>query len=292
MRPIIIVLMAVALSGSFGTAGASWIAPQRPLSPEEWLEYDISGADAICLGTILAVHDTVMDIAQDGGGFPSRSLTIVVSRWLKGHDPERQLVLRVSPFDDEPMAGPSMTSAGHSVTSVAGTPRILAFMLRRLPNGWGICDGPGAGAHLLPRDDDGAFEKLIEQLIRKQSVDSLLHRADAVLVGTFNRIVRCEAGSRLRCAIVAVDSVLAGDVRSDSVRVFSTQTAGIASGPSLYVLERSSTAEFFEIIGFQSGSQSIASGRTSRWNLSLGDIAKRLASRRPVDRIEPRIDMK
>ena len=62
----------------------TWLMPQRALSPQEWLAYDLSGADVAGVATLVAVRDTVVDIAADGSGLPARVLVLEVSQWLKG----------------------------------------------------------------------------------------------------------------------------------------------------------------------------------------------------------------
>src|SRR5262245_16365674 len=154
----------LACAGAFVVANVTatqWMNPQRQLTSEEWLQYDISGADAICVGYVMAVHDTLVDIAPDGGGIPSTSIRVAVKRWLKGHAREQQLDVGVSPFDPEPVHGSRLSS-------LAGGPQAVVLMLRRSPDGWGLCSGPdpsGAGIRLLSNQSDGEFEKKLKRLI-------------------------------------------------------------------------------------------------------------------------------
>ena len=61
----------------------TWLTPSRSLTADEKLELAVSESDAVGLGYVVGVHDTIVDV-KDGTGIPARSLTIRPTEWLMG----------------------------------------------------------------------------------------------------------------------------------------------------------------------------------------------------------------
>ena len=265
------VLILLACSSSSPATALEWLPPQEPLSPRQWLEFDLSGADAVGIGQVVAVHDTIVDVDPvDGSGIPVRSLTLGVTRWLKGGDSRATIRVGTSIANEnrvfEPQSQPAL------------------FMLRKYSTGWGLCDGPdpgGAGLRFLADSEFAATERTVSQILKDQSVDSLLIRADLVVVGRSTSSRPCTTGSKRRCVVVAVDSVLAG-VSTDSLCVFMPFLAYAPRGQGLYVL-RASPEGYYETIGYLAGSQAVMDGRTERWGIPLETVRQRLHHLRPQD---------
>ena len=152
---------------------ASWIAPQRPLNEKEWLAYEISDADAVGLGHLFAVHDTVVDIAPDGSGFPSRTVSLSVKEWLKGAGGSAIITAHVSMLSQAPFPD----NAVSPLPPVNGPPveaPWVVFMLRRSPSGWGILDGPGPGTgfRVAPGGSRDGLCVAIRRCVAKQRPDA------------------------------------------------------------------------------------------------------------------------
>jgi hypothetical protein len=266
------VLILLACLSSSPATGTTWTAPQEPLSPRQWLEFDLSGADAVGIGRLVAVRDTVVDVSPvDSSGIPVRSLTLRVAKWLKGGNGEATIRVGISLADFnrsfEPQSQPAL------------------FMLRRYSSGWGLCDGPdpgGAGLRSLADSEVAATQRTVTRILEDQSVDSLLTRADVVVVGRWSFSRFCATGSKRRCVVVAVDSVLAGTVSTDSLCVFMPFLAYAPPGQGLYVL-RASPEGYHETIGYLAGGQAVIDGRTQRWGISVETLRQRLRHLRPQD---------
>src|SRR5206468_555146 len=114
--------------------------------------------------------------------------------------------------------------ANENLQSVQGSDRAVLFMLQSSPEGgWGLSAGPdpaGAGLRLVSPGEVGGLERDVLRIVASQAVDSLLARADLVVLGRESTFRPCMADSNLRCVAVAVDTVLAGSATDGEVLVF------------------------------------------------------------------------
>lgn len=270
MKRIIFGLLVLCAIPDASALATTWIAPQRALTPDEWLEYDVSGSDAVGIGQVFAVRDTIVDVAPDGSGIPTRSISVHVARWLKGNPGVTDLSAGVSFLDTQPLHG-------EDLLDVVGIGREFVVMLRRMPDGWVVCDGPdpaGSGMRALQPQSSTSFEQKLRTLIARQSVDSLLSRSDLVVVGQFLEVAPCPTASELSCSRVAVERTVAGSAAAETLSVFAPLLGDIPRERALFLLRRSRPGEY-ETVGFQSGSQRLSAERPVRWGLSLDEIHAR-----------------
>lgn len=267
--PLVILLLAASAPT---VRAATWIAPQHPLTDTEWLEYDISGADAIGIGCIVAIHDSIVDVAADRSGIPTRALSLRVTKWLKGAPGSAALRVGVSVLDAQPLRG-------EDLSSIARSDRKVAIMLRRLTEGWGLADGPdpgGPGMRVVPPGKTRDFERQLRTLIARQNVDSVLARAELVVVGRCVDSAPCSPTNGHRCARVVVEQALAGAPASDTISVFTPLVGDIPTGRAVFFVRSVPGDGCYETVGFQAGCQSFDAERARRWGLSIDDIRSRL----------------
>lgn len=269
-RSCVLLALAVIAQIMAVPVNAEWISPQRPLSDEEWLANEVSDADAVGVGHLLAVHDTIVDVGADGSGFPARTVSLQVMEWLKGSDDSTIITARVSMLSD--WAFPL-----DAVSSPSNEPQWVVFMLRRMPDGWGLIDGPsGPGIRFAPGGPGGDDCSAIRRFVAEQSTDSLLKRADAVLVGRAIKMEPCISGS-LRCYEVEVDRVLGAQVAvGKTVRVF-IPTWDPINQPMLYVFRLDSVG-VYERMGWHAGSQRLKDGLAERWQITVDEVSRRYKS--------------
>lgn len=266
--------LALLLLGSSSAVATTWIAPQQHLTPDQWVDYDISGADAIGVGYITGVRDTVVDVGPDGSGIPARSITVHFSDWLRGDPGTQSLLVGVSPLDPQPVKGEDLFES-------VGPEHPKLFLLRRVENGWSLCDGPdpdGVGVRAIPSQLT-AFKRTMSARISKLSVDSVLTRAAIVVIGRCVGGGRCNEQSPIRCGRIVVERVLGKNTVGDTISVFAPLLGDIPDERAIYLLH-STSAGYFEPVGFQAGIQRIDSGRTARWRMSVDEIDRRLSGLR------------
>jgi hypothetical protein len=254
------------------TRATTWIKPQRSLSSDQWLEYDVSGADAVGIGQVLAVTDTIADFnPTDGTGIPVRSLTLRATRWIKGNPGKTTIRAGTSPLDEDPVHVPN-----EPLDRIRSSGRSVLFLLRLTQDGWVLCDGPdpeGAGLRLIPQGQTTALAHKLRRIVASQSPDSLLLHADLVVLGRRSTVQPCR--SQAQCASVTIDSVLAGKTDADSILVLTALLGDVPSGPGLYIL-RQNPDRTYETLGSQAGSQIVENGRARVWGLSITAVRQRL----------------
>ena len=256
----------------------TWLPPARPLTADETLDLAVSESDAVAVGNVVAIRDTIVDMVG-GTGIPSRSLALHVTELLSGAVPGIDLAVGVSPADDasqyaELLARPELRS------------RQALFFLRRSPSGWVFREYPDPPSLQLPPPEAlAAAVAGVRRAVARQSPDSLLARADLVVLGSRGPLdSRCaETGVVRECATVTVREVLAGPAAPESLRVTSAVVGHMPAGDAVYVLRRLRDG-LYETVGFRSGSLSVRDGRVERWGLSVDEVrgkAERARAARP-----------
>jgi hypothetical protein len=251
----------------------TWLGPQRALSPQEWLSYDLSGADVAGVCTLLAVRDTVVDIASDGSGIAVRSLVLSVTQWLKGDHTGGRVEVGLSPLDENPLRGADLLE-------LVGRPQSLLFLARATEAGFVLCDGPdpsGVGLRSAAGEAGQLLVTEVRRLVAHDRPEALLGRSDAVVVGEFVGSHPC--GSSIateHCARVRVVERLRGAVPSDTISVSVPRMGDVPDGPALFVLSRRGDG-VYETLGFQSGSQVLSKNVAARWRLTLAQVRSAIA---------------
>lgn len=102
---------------------------------------------------------------------------------------------------------------------------------------------------------------LIQQAIGSQTIEALARRSSLVVVGrTAPSGARCSAyGRPIKCAEVLIDSVVAGESPSGTLRVHSL-FGGLATYSSVLLMLRRSGGDAYEVVGFEGGVLPIANG--------------------------------
>jgi len=243
------------------TAVASELGPRRPLSEDEQLALSVSEADAIIIGYVGQLRDTTFD------SWPHKDLTLRPLRWLKGSGGPADLHFGL--FEDEALwrdIGP-MERDGQPIAGV--------FFLRRSLDSW-MSAHYGAGykrGRLVRLDrptDETPETRAIEAMVKRQGLDSLLIRADLVILG--HGVPRYDR--------VLVDSVLAGSAPGDTVVVSSPWLLTIADGPAVFFLRRDSLNQF-ETVDFRAGSVAVNADTLVRMGIPLGQVLRRTTELRP-----------
>jgi hypothetical protein len=249
--------------------------PQVSLSREEWFSYDISGADVVVIATIVGMKDTIVDLASDGSGIPTRSLTLGVTRWLRGSARANVLHVGLSPVDEDPLRG-------RDVARIAGTGiSVLAMLSGSESRGWVLCDSPnpdGGGMRLISQTSEWLTEEAT-RIVARQDPDTVLARVDVALIGHKVDTRPCASDATLRCAVVRVDSLLFGNLQGREIAVYSPMLPDVPDTPSLFLLRKAASSHY-ESIEFQTGMQRIVNGRLDRWGLSISELGVRLGSTR------------
>jgi hypothetical protein len=239
------------------TAAASEEGPRRPLSEDEQLALSVSEADAIIIGYAGQLRDTTFAF------WPQKDLTLRPLRWLKGSGGSADLHFGL--FEDEALwrdIGP-MERDGQPIAGV--------FFLRRSPRGW-MSAHYGAGykrGRLVRLDrptDETPETRAIEAMVKRQSLDSLLIRADLVILG---HSVPPYSRGRVR-----VDRVLTGSAPGDTVVVGSPWGSSYTDGPGVFFLRRVSS-NHFETVGFRAGSVEVHADTLVRMGIPLGQVLRR-----------------
>src|SRR6266545_63348 len=96
-RTLLGIGLLVASSGllASGSHAPTWLAPARLLTEDEKLELALSESDAVGLGYVVAVHDTIVDVTG-GTGIPYRWLELRAMEWLKGMPGSATLAVGIS----------------------------------------------------------------------------------------------------------------------------------------------------------------------------------------------------
>jgi hypothetical protein len=206
--------------------------PRRPLSDSEWLAYTTSRSDAILLARVARLTESAMDgtdytVDPEGSivRIPYVDVTLVPVEWLKAKGTEKDLHVAAFPQGDGVLV--DLQHLARDTRARAGV-----FFLERRSNRWTIANDPSrlGGSLLVPSDPTLRSRRLIElrESIRRQTLDSLLTRADLVV------LARPSAG--WRDSSVRIDRVLVGAPPGDSVDVTSAVDGMLEPRPSLLFL--------------------------------------------------------
>lgn len=283
-RALLAIAVAVASSaGPLADVGhaTTWLPPSRPLTQDEKLELAVSESDAIGFGYVAAVRETIVDVVG-GTGIPARSLTLRPTEWLWGAPGGSAMAVGFSATDHSSLFSELLVASGLDT-------RPACFFLKHLRSGWALRDYPDPPPlQLLTQGEAGAMRQRIRRIIALQSPDSLLARADLVVLGVRGETdARCATSRGVReCAPVSVKEVLAGPSVSDSIVVYGVMLGQMPPGEALYLLRKMPDG-LYETVGFRSGSLPVRSGKVERWGLTLEQTRRRaLAARtaRPAGR--------
>jgi hypothetical protein len=245
----------------------TWLTPARALTADEKLELAVSESDAVGLGYVVGVHDTIVDV-KDGTGIPARSLTIRPTEWLMGEANGPALEIGLAAGDNSPLFSDLVMTPGLES-------RTALFFVEKQRSGWTLRSYPDpAPLQLIDRDALGQTRERVLRAVGRESPDSLLARADVVIVGRRGEAdSSCSSGTR-ECVPVSVTQVLIGSGVARSIRVASVLLGHIPPGDALYLL-RAAPGGIYETIGFRNGSLPVRAGIVDRWGLSVDKVRQR-----------------
>ncbi len=255
------------------------MGPLRPLSSEEWQALFVSEADGIVVGRVVGLRDT----AATGDWELREKLVIRPSRWLKGNGPLEDFPVtlgngpQLRSSDDD--ASPVLDSLARSRASFAGI-----FYLFRRRGAWEIYPQPrGLLDGSFVRLDDPAAEtrktRAVERMVARQSLDSLLARADLVIVG--RNLGWPGAGLHLPgCNDIWVDSVLVGADPGGPIPACSPLLMPIDGDPTVFFLRRLPAGRF-EYLDFRAGYAPLKGDMLARFGVPLSEIVRRARALRP-----------
>jgi hypothetical protein len=293
-----ILLLVVALLGA-APALAAWFGPLRALTPTEWLALFAGESDAVIEARVVRLGPVVATSVPR-----VRVLTLAPVRWLKGREVpgEVDLVLSVESTErstaDVILAlaakdslrggifflrhGPLLRESGARPSADSAHACALHPDLAEQPAiGWYLVlypavlpEGPFLRLDPAPAPPD---PKPIEATVARQGLDSLLARADLVVIG---HPMAANALQDRRCDDVAVDRELLG-------RAPSTRIDACTPDPKLYFYPRADSLVLFlrkvgglefEYLDFGGGAASVVDGRVARFDVTLDELAARAAA--------------
>jgi hypothetical protein len=190
-------------------------------------------------------------------------------RWLKGAGGPADLHFGL--FEDEALwrdIGP-MERDGQPIAGV--------FFLRRSLDRWMSAHyragyKRGRLVRLDRPTDETPETRAIEAMVKRQGLDSLLIRADLVILG---HSVPPYSRGRVR-----VDSVLVGSAPGDTVVVSSPCGSSYTDGPGVFFLRRV-LLNHFETVDFRAGSVEVNADTLARMGIPLGQVLRRTTELRP-----------
>jgi hypothetical protein len=250
--------------------------PGPDLTEQEVLEIAVGRADAIVEGFVAGPWDT--SFATRPGALRNETwIDVRVQTKLKGSlslGPGSRL--RVLVHEDD---------RAQLIASRGRTDPGLLFLFRndpgRLPAGmidsnlpWVLTDP------VIWLKSDRGERTLIQELVRQQSLESLVRRADLVIVGRAgDDEAPCAGPHGATCLSIMVDSVLVGRFAGPQVPV-TVQGFGISPGPAIYFLERSRSRRF-ELVAKTGGILEPGVGvKRPEWFSSTTRIIRRLRAKR------------
>ena len=258
-------------------AVASWYGPERPLSDDEKLALTVSQSDAIVVARVTDIRGAVMEVPSIVMGAPSTERTrfpfieveLQPIRWLKGPQEPDDLHIGMHQFDV------ALGDLGRAKNEEF----IGVFFLWRAPSRWMIQDYPGGynKGHIVRLErptGETAETRAIEAMVARQSLDSLLLRADLVVLGYRDSVPQA-CPRRVR-----VDSVLVGRAPADTILVCSPFLLAVQAGPAVHFLSRLSSGQY-ETIDFYAGCDPVQADTLARLGIPLRHVFQRAAELRP-----------
>ncbi len=256
----------------FGVRASVWDAPRRSLTDDEKLSLTVSQSDAIVIASVREVRDSTFELRSDPESASSEgvsfvAVTLTPQQWLKGEPEPGDLHVGMFPTMDRVLDDVQRCFREGPVTAV--------FFLRRSPRGWMVSDDPGGflTGRLLVLDQPTSGTPELPALraaVARQSLDSLLTRADLVILG--------HPGARSSC--VRVDSVVLGEPPGATIHVESPVWGVIEPGESVLFLRRLGPGTF-ETLDFFAGSVPFQSDSLVRQGIPLRRLFERAAELRP-----------
>jgi hypothetical protein len=274
--------------------GTTFPAPRRELSKDERLEYAVSQAQAMVLGRILAVTDTIVLDTESAEVryILDRFALVQDAEWLKGEGPS---IIRVGARSS------SLVSGMRAIVFLYRTPTRAIDRDPRLPwpyppsAEWMASETPYGlaedGVLYVNSRTESRFRGAVLAAMATQTWRSLLTRADlVVLARPVPGGAPCRVGDRdFGCNLVAIDSVLSGSSLALQPKIYSPVPIVVPSGADkLLLFLRHHHSDVYEVLSFRAGALGFRAGKTLGRKESQAEILKavELAALAPPGRRE------
>jgi hypothetical protein len=238
-------LCALVLAAS--ACASTWIPSIRPLTEDERMELGVGLSDAVGIGSILAVKDSI-----DDAGMKWSWMVFRPEKWLKGS--AALGVIRIY------FPGGGVQQRASSLLRES-SPACLVFIHRvndaRQPY-WALREHPDipGGGLLRVGDRRRHLEDGVTRATTKLSLEGMVQRSPLVVVGTVGPLRKLQVQGRpIPCSEILVDSVIVGHFEAP-LRVYSLYGALEAYGPMLLML-KPGEAGAHELVGFTAGARPI-----------------------------------
>jgi hypothetical protein len=274
------------LSVGRSATASTWIAPSRQLTSTEKAALTVSQSDAIIVATVVDVRDSTFegpsliddqpDSLRSSILYPYVDVTLKPLRWLKGAGGSEYV--HVGMFREMDVVLNDISRDIRSGRSATGI-----YFLRRARRSWMISDYPGGyNRGHLTRVEPGELEtpetRMITETIARQSLDSLIIRADLVAVGHWKLAVRSASGEPVAPDSLVIDEVLYGTSVDRAIVVTSPLASALDdTDPGVFFLRRVSAARY-ETLDFSAGAQRLLGDTLVRLGVRLGHVRARASA--------------
>lgn len=210
------------------------------------LERSVSHADAIALVHVIGSHNVVTPVP--GGPVDQLAWIVRPREVLSGSVPQDSFLVHLRPTFD---------GGGHPPSSR----RLVLVFLVRGGQRWALNDGINEfanGTRTLAEEDVRPLRDRIRNVLRRQELESLALRSDAVVVAHLVEGWRnCElAAGQRRCRGVVVERSIAGGVACDTLAIYSeTEFDAFPQKAVLFLRERG--AGVYQTVSYFAGTVAI-----------------------------------
>jgi hypothetical protein len=281
-----ILLSAMVLTGlNSAAAASSFIPASHPLTDDERLSRSVSGADAICVGRIVAIRDTVIPMSFNPQlGHPYKYGLIRVAQCLRGSFRPGDTIV-IGSWDNEfpSIEYNSTQSQGDAIVflkRVDHSSDALSVNGPDLPSfaDWQIDHNPYTVPRGMLRNDAQGNDK-VKRRIKNQSIEELSKRSDAAVRV---QVFKTPAGESDRYAFESkvIESIFPRSIqRGTTLRINTLLGDELEPGEYILFLRRRGAANY-DLLEFTAGAHPMAKGRLLRSGESYSAIRASIANAR------------
>ena len=269
-------------------AAASWIAPQRPLSPGEKLASTVGDSPFVAVGRVIAGYDTVVS----NGGVPAAFAVVLFEpvRVLRGHAPSRRFRVVFWKSTEGAPGGRPGDRRIWPASYLPSSPMLACFeeiSKDRSPNPRFMGEAAAGVSYLaagdayspysIPRLNEwsDSLETLVRREVRNQEPETLAGSAERIVIARPYPIPdpRSTPGSfsRLNWAVVRT---LKGP-EATTIEVQTIVPHDLTGGEQAILFLRH-VKGVWEPIRFRAGFVVVHDSKVPRWNCSLDEAIRRI----------------
>lgn len=280
-------LLAFLLSLIATLATASWIAPQRPLSPGEKLASTVGDSPLVAVGRVIAGYDTVVS----NGGVPAAFAVVLFEpvRVLRGHAPRRRFRVVFWKSTEGAPGGRPGDRRIWPASYLPSSPMLACFediSKDRNPNPRFLGEAAAGVSYLAAGDADSPYSiprlnewsDSLETLVRRE----VRNQEPGVLAGSAERIVIARpypipdprspgSFSRLNWAVLRT-------LKGPEAKTIDVQTIvpHDLTGAEQAILFLRRVKGVWEPIRFRAGFVAVHDSKVPRWSCSLDEAIRRI----------------